>query len=324
MVTNRTQSRRGMATGLLTTGIGIALIFACALTPRLRATQNYSAAYVTSEGAQHEINTSAFAMILGEVRTSLSDFIWVKSELYEHRGMRFAAHKDEDKDMEQAEVTSESKDEHEHEHGHADDHEKHDHDKDLKSALMIPAPERDFRGFIGDIQREIEPWGEHQFARSREVLPWYRVQTAINPRHARAYVVAGYLLMHEENTPGHLEQAIAFLDEGIKNNPDHFQLYLMKGRVLIKQEKWNEAIEEFRRSRDVGLKFRPALGELSPTWTQDDEDEFAFTIRYIPFLQLRKLHDREAARKSTAEGLKLKPRDAPLANFMQEIEKSQE
>ena len=45
---------------------------------------------------QEEVNTSSFAQILGELRASTADLMWIKTERYLHRGVAYKPHLDAD------------------------------------------------------------------------------------------------------------------------------------------------------------------------------------------------------------------------------------
>lgn len=349
-----------------------AVTLLAALNSRARDTKMYTSAYSTGQIERAVVNSSSLAMILGEVRTNIADFIWVKTELYSHRGLRFKAHEDEQEELDADEVQSptarqkaaaraEAHD-HDHEHVHEEETEVHHEDETVTESLdlevafddeatsprkkkrvklaqarskgdghdghnhdhtelsWIPSEKSDFRGFIGVIQREVQPYGKHEFAQGSQILPWYRVQTAINPRHGRAYVVAGWLLLKAKDEKDHLIQAEKFLKEGVENNPDFFPIHVMLGRVLLAQERHSDAIEIFAKAREVALKKRPPDGKSEPhVWEDSDEEDFGFAVRYIPYIQFRMLNDLIAAEKSASDGLKLMPRDQPLRNFMRQI-----
>lgn len=351
----------------------VAVALLAALNSHARATKIYTAAYSTGQIERSVVNSSSLAMILGEVRTNVADFIWVKTELYSHRGLRFKAHEDEQEELDAEEVQSPTArrkaaaraEAHDHDHAHdeeavelhaedetetdsldlevahddeptsprkkraklgqakpkPDAHAGHDHDHTELS--WIPSEKSDFRGFIGVIQREVQPYGKHEFAQGSQILPWYRVQTAINPRHGRAYVVAGWLLLKARDEENHLTQAEMFLKEGIVNNPDFFPIHVMLGRVLLAQDRHADAMEIFAQAREIALKKRPPDGKPVPhEWEDSDEEDFGFAVRYIPYIQFRILNDLTAAEKSTSDGLKLMPKDQPLRNFMRQIRKA--
>jgi len=355
----------------------IAVALLAALNSHARNTKIYTAAYSTGQIERSVVNSSSLAMILGEVRTNIADFIWVKTELYSHRGLRFKAHEDEQEELDADEVQSPTArrnaaanaqaHDHDHDHGHAEDEAEaevhaedeteteslevaHDdeptsprkkrakfmqarpmpdshagHNHDHTELSWIPSEKADFRGFIGVIQREVQPYGKHEFAQGSQILPWYRVQTAINPRHGRAYVIAGWLLLKAKDEEDHLTQAELFLKEGAKNNPDFFSIHVMLGRVLLAQDRHADAIEIFSQAREIALKKRPPDGKPEPhVWEDSDEEDFGFAVRYIPYIQFRILKDLTAAEKSTSDGLKLMPKDQPLRNFMRQIRKAKQ
>ena len=289
------------------TGIIVALAGVAALGSGLRPTKTYRPAYTMTEAVSEEVNTSAFASILGEVRTSAADLMWVKTERYMHRGVAFAAHITAD------ELTRDedgNQDEHEHEHMEA----------------FIPEADEDYRGFIGTIQRAVHPWqgpdAPHSHTPGDQLLPWYRLLTFSDPHHWRGYMIGAWWLCQEQGkNPGALDEAMAFINEGIRNNPKVFQLHLMQGRIRIKQGQIQAAIESCERATELALAIRPEGGvEQPPVWTESDEEDFAAALRYVPFLQLRRLHDAEAARASLARARRLLPNDTPLQNIAQSID----
>ncbi len=303
----------------------VILIVIAALCPGLRSSKDFPSPYVTDEEGRQEVNSSALAAILGEFRTSLSDFIWIKTELYEHQGIRFQPHVDEkEKDVERGKMktaialtegrTTETM-------LLAKPIVKHADHPTTHALQWIPAPEKDFRGFIGDIDREVHPWGKHRFAESKETLPWYVILTVTNPHHSRAYIVGGWLLMKEDRQSDHLAQAERFLREGVANNPDSFPLRVMLGRALIQEERWKEAIQEFEKARNLALKTRSKDGKPDAKWTDDAEEDFGFAVRYIPFIQLRQLNDVKGARISCKEALSYMPNDRALKQFYENLRK---
>jgi hypothetical protein len=319
--------------------VAVALTTIILLTPGLRGLKIYPSAYSTTEAERTIVNSSALASILGEVRASAADFVWLKTEYYMHRGVHYKPHTSlaeikpgEPSPQTQAAVQdmkapAEKELAKEDEHGHDRDHD-HDHNHDHKhehvsnAPTLIPTEDKDFRGFIGTIDRAIHPWQQttvHHLANADQILPWYRLVTMINPYHARAYLVGGYLLMKEYETPDHLDQAGQFLQEGIHNNPEAFNLRVLFGRVEIQQKRWKEAIRTFEKARNVALKYRSEDGAASTTWSESDEEDFGFSVRYLPFIQFRVLGDAKAAIKSCQDGLRYMPKDGPLKNFLKEL-----
>ena len=76
------------------------------------------------------------------------------------------------------------------------------------------SPLEDWRGFIGDLEREVKPWmdpslGRIAKARSQEVMPWFRLMTLVNPHRVRGYRVGTGMIMME-GTPEALDRAWEF------------------------------------------------------------------------------------------------------------------
>lgn len=343
IIQDRITGRAGVAAATVLLAAGVMTVG-----PRLELLGAYEGPYsrdIQAAGTRN-VDASALGMILGEVRTSLADFIWIKTELYAHKGVQFVPHTD------QGEFGESDGDEQGHDHdGH--DHEGHDHDghdhdghdhgehgsdepsgtggghqHDTKAATVIPPPEKDFRGFIGDIHRAVQPWGgDHEWdPTSRQILPWYVLVTKMNPKHGRGYSVGAWLLLKAEDVPDHIEEAEKFCRAGIERNPDYFPLYEIMVRVLIEKEDWEGAIDYAVRGRDIGFKRRPVWKpgdklpwEITPTWTMSDEEDFGFLARHPVLLALRKLDDPDRARELLREALACLPYDAPLNSLARRL-----
>ncbi len=72
--------------------------------------------------------------------------------------------------------------------------------------------------------------GERQV---KELLPWFKLATKVDPRNVQAYEVGAYWLAGEIGQPAAARQ---FLAEGIAANPEAFELELMLGEILRKSE----------------------------------------------------------------------------------------
>lgn len=193
-------------------------------------------------------NSSALATMLGEFRTGISDIMFIKTERYLHAGVGYIPHMEvlsaealaEEVDEHQSELGIPDEDPHHGHHHHGDAHHGHHHhglDIDHEHAgtpTLIPPAHRDFRGFVGRLHREVKPWRDpdrpHVHTDGRELLPWFRVMTLSDPKYVRGYVAGGFWLQME-NT----ELALAFVEEGLRNNPEEFQLYVSRGFLRIKE-----------------------------------------------------------------------------------------
>lgn len=232
-------------------------------------------------------NSSSFAIILGEVRTNLSDLMFIKTERYLHNGVAYRPHLDMDQTAQSGEIVDKHAG---HDHGHGEsgsgesfdfagefeEHEAeakgehvHDEAEEESSGTIIKGPEDDFRGFIGRLEREVKPWRDPKLAHihtsGTELLPWYRLMTLSDPKNVRAYLIGAWWLKGQRK-PEFYAEALNFVSEGIENNPQAFQLYLMRGYIYNQMEKKAEAREAFTEAAELAVKARPA------GWTPEDED----------------------------------------------------
>jgi hypothetical protein len=242
----------------------------------------YDAGHAQSLEAIQERNSSALAMILGEVRANAADFVFIKTERYLHSGVGYAPH------MAGVLNSEMSGDSHDHSHDHGDGHD-HDHDH-AAPPTMIPSPEKDFRGFIGRLERAVKPWQDpsapHQHTTGTELLPWYRVMTVTDPHNVRGYMIGAWWLGSEDE-PEYWKASIEFITEGTTNNPTAFQLWLMRSRLADRFARFEEPVPGYTdeqleadslASLEIGyphaLRARPSNGTESGFWTDYQEADF--------------------------------------------------
>jgi hypothetical protein len=323
---------RKRPTGPHALGLVAALACAVALHAGLGDARDWRPAFVMNDEQREQVNNSPFALILGDLRVTAADLMWIETERYLHRGVGFAPHVHAQElaphEPADADHAGKSMDEpvpnHEHDHEQGHDHGHGGLTPEEEFAGMkplIPAAEGDDRGFIGTIQRHIQPWQDanapHHHDVGDELIPWYRVLTLSNPHHVRGFLTGAWWLMQQEDRePGSLAQALDFIDEGIAHNPRASQLHLMRGRILIQERRWPEAIAAFRRSAGLALAIRPPGGvERAPDWTDWEEEDFSAAVHYVPTLCYLKLKDPAATREALEWASRLLPGDARLARL---------
>ncbi len=260
-------------------------------------------------------NSSAVARILGEFRANLGDLIVMKTEVYLDSGIRYEPHLDaeaiansgkvqakgrppatgddaarkfelrlaSEKMRESASIRpGEAKTESDHGHDHDHDHDTtgtdaHGPDGDHEHPdTIIPTPERDFRGFLGRLHREVKPWRDprlpHRHTAGTELLPWYRLATLGDPQNVRGYMIGSWWLKSMKDQK-QITEALKFVEEGARNNPRAFQLQLMRGYVLRELKREPEALAAFRRAADMAVAKRPPEGKTGPEWTTYNEED---------------------------------------------------
>ena len=237
-------------------------------------------------------NRSAIAIILGEIRSSMSDMMFIKTELYLHSGVAYRLNLDYDALSSKGEVTDKGKGQinappKQEEAGHSHEEEASPGEEDLHfdctgADTVIRSRQKDFRGFIGDLHRQVKPWLDpskpHLHTDGTELLPWYRLMTMSDPHNIRGYMIGAWWLKRFKTKP-QLEEALKFLEEGIAYNPEAFQLYLMNGRVFVALGDNQEAKKSYREAAERAVKQRPPNGKTGPSWTDYNEEDALASVR---------------------------------------------
>lgn len=244
-------------------------------------------------------NSGAIARMLGEFRTSMSDIMFLKTERYLHSGIGFASHASvKDDSVSKATKTLES---HQREVGQS-------HGPEMDEShpeTLIKSGDDDFRGPIGWLHRQVQPWQDpskpHSHTDGTELLPWFKVMTLSDPHYVRAYALGGWWLKRES-----LEEALKFVDEGIKNNPEAFQIHYMRGNILFDMAKKSagdalynppkpaldlflKAQESFRTAADQAVEQRPEELDLETVsvaeWTFYKEGDALASARMLVLIE---------------------------------------
>lgn len=303
-------------------GLLLAAIIAARVDPR-----DYAGGRSRDDAARLRRNSSAVAQMLGGFRTSMSDFMYIKTELYLHGGVGYAPHRHDEvaSSAELAEEAHASHDGHGHPHAHAHEHEHPD--GCAGTPTLIPEADRDFRGFVGRLHRQVKPWRDpgdpHILADGRELLPWFRLMTASDPQYIRGYVAGAFWLQREDR-----DAAFAFVEEGLAKNPDSFQLLVSRGLLRLKQarqigtpaatslEILEAARQDFLQGAELALLQRPAgiadedIGQ-NDAWERYQEND-ALAACQLAATLTRTLGDPEGAAELARRYRIFFPDSAPL------------
>jgi tetratricopeptide (TPR) repeat protein len=104
--------------------------------------------------------------------------------------------------------------------------------------------------FLGPPRDWIERIGRHfmitehthlQGNAEREILPWLKISSELDPQKVETYTVSAYWL----RDMGKVKEAEAFLREGLRNNPDSYEILFELGRL------YNENQHDPARARNV-------------------------------------------------------------------------
>ncbi len=175
----------------------------------------------------HDAPTSGnvLALLLGDARKMFAQQMFAKADAYFHRG-NYPSIFDLTQQHEENHMAGESH--------HTDG----DHDEDHDDA---PAPATDW----------IESFGRHfyptvhvhlQDGEEREMLPWLRIASELDPQSIETYVVTAYWLRDRLNRVDEAEQ---ILRTGLHANPNSPELLYELGRLFYENRKDN------RRARNV-------------------------------------------------------------------------
>ncbi len=311
----------------------ILLLFACLFAPGHLAEylhpNDYAGGRSRSVEASAERNTSAFATMLGEFRTALSDIMYIKTERYLHSGVAYEPHLEADtlntvgtiKDIDTDHAKASSRNQ-----------QVVEPDSAGIAATLIPTAQKDWRGFIGTLHRKVKPWRDpsepHLLTDGREMLPWFRVMTMTDPHYVRGYAVGAWWLKRRN-----LDAAITFAQEGITNNPTAFEIYYTLGELFMERGRkannggitnpGDEALKHFLAARDafqkgaeLAIAKRPHGWVDDPknpsaVWNANDETDAIGTV-HLAVLTEKNFGDPQKAIELARRYLAVFPADAPL------------
>jgi tetratricopeptide (TPR) repeat protein len=127
-------------------------------------------------------------------------------------------------------------------------------------------------GFLRPPKDWIERFGRHFYVTEhthlegsgtkREILPWLRISAELDPERVETYTVAAFWLRKQL---GKVEEAEAFLRDGLRANPDSFEILFELGRLYY------ENIRDVNHARNVlELALRKwqqqEAGKREPDW----------------------------------------------------------
>ncbi len=170
--------------------------------------------------AQTLYDRHAMVSVIGELRSSLAGYLWVKTDEYTHGGVQLRPMTEREKRLGTAREASSADEVYHHE----------------DETSVIPEPERDPRWLWGDIERQVKPFFDvrHHFHRPvREVLPLYRFMTWVDPTFVQGYLVGAQMILFDNKR--NLREAMAFLKEGARHNPRSIALFTELGRHTLVQ-----------------------------------------------------------------------------------------
>ena len=281
--------------------------------------------------------SSGAVQVLRSLQLSLADICYAKSTHYQHRGILYQR---EDENI-LGEDIKEQRSQAEAVEGststaaavapkpaagpRAESHE--EGEKGHKHLTLIPAADDDFRGVVGDVEREVKPFDithvEHE--QPSEALPWLRLATWINPTHENAWIATAFWLQGtERKNPNAVNQAIALLEQARALNPprkgqpyDKQGLnYMLAHLYLVGAGNPAKALEILKPVIERGESDFAQLDAVQRDWLS-----FSFRDAVQAY---RKLGLRENLIDLCNRGIKLFPDDRPLRSALRREQRSLE
>jgi len=227
-----------------TLALGAALVVAAVLAhitvPRLETEAHYKPSEF--EEAKESIALS----LMGQLRMSVGDLMWLKTLEYLHNGIiyRPPTRREQAQGVRAVEFTGMGAGV-----AHAD------------GPSLVPDVERDWRGVLGNINRQIEPYksGHARHSDPQELIPWYQLLTKFNPNYIQAYTVGALFMSDFAREP---EKARDFLKAGAEANPWSFEIQAALGRLYFDYFKeYREAADALEKAIELAKKEKEYLAK---------------------------------------------------------------
>jgi len=193
--------------------------------------------------------------LLGDTRRLFSNQLFVKADISFHAGYYPSIFDQASAPKDSRHMTEESLEDH------------HDHDHNSPSEAAEAAHEAAM-SFLGPPKDWIEKFGRHFMitkhshlaaGREREILPWLKLASELDPQRIETYTVSAYWLRTQLSRPNEAED---FLREGLRNNPDSFEILYELGRVMEEERHddirarnlWLQALKKWKLSESGKTK----------------------------------------------------------------------
>ena len=262
---------------------------------------------VRGHGEGGATGPDVMALVFGEARKVVGNTMFDRAELYFHGGVQEAA-----------DACAETG--HQHEGGALaaaaagvpDEHAGHDgHETpDVHTGQAVNGG-RDW-DLWSALNRRVHP-AAHQHlpgTSEKEVIPWLWASTKVDPHNVQSYCVGAYWLGRRL---GNWEEAIRFIEDGIRYNPESFELEFCRGELLVSSHP---------RSPEIPLRaFAVAYRKFTPQQFTDADDAQIFQRRLLTYLGDLSVHagDLAAARKWYQELLRIYPMHGGIQKKLREL-----
>jgi len=221
------------------------------LGPTLRAETHGTPRYrpMEIEAAKESIALS----LLGQLQLSVGDLMWLKSMEYLHVGatQRMPTEAEEAAGNRRHEAQNVAAG-----LGH------------MEGVSMVLDPTREWRGFVGDIERSVKPYQEfHKHDDPVELVAWYQLAVKLNPNLERLYTLGAFYLADFAQEPG---EARMMLESGLEANPNSFEINGALGRLYVDfAERLGELKVEEDEHPKTAQKVQDEMASMTPKKAYD-------------------------------------------------------
>ncbi len=201
---------------------------------------------------------NVFGMLFGDGRKLFANHFFTMADVYFHSGYYPSVF--DQGAAEQKEIIAAS-------------HGKKETEEDKKNENFLGKPKDWIDAFGRNFRITQHTHLEHQ--NEREMLPWLRLAADLDPQKIETYTVGAYFLREHL---GRLEQAEAFLREGLRNNPDSCEILFELGRIF------NDVHHDYDRARNVWQLGVRKFSTLPEQRQKDDKfvyEEFVVSLSHL-------------------------------------------
>lgn len=204
-------------------------------------------------------DSHAAASLLGQFRTSVSAFLYLRSDLYVHGGVEMRPMtKDEER------------------RGRQDAKESHDEEVKLDGeepiVTVIPSEREDFRGIFGDVEREVasyKPMEGHHHESPTKSLPLFSLMTWADPQFIDGWTSGAQIILWEGKKDS-AEVAVKFLQRGLDQNPESIDILSEMAFCYLRSstnpehpgKQYDKALPYLERAMKIGLDNLKSLSQV--------------------------------------------------------------
>ncbi len=252
-----------------------------------------------SRAQQSKLEEVASASLFGQFRSSMSDFLWLKVDKYLHTGVDLRATTPAEKRAAQVEQAQTALSER-----NAGFRAHHD------ETTVVPSARNDWRGTLGNVERAVLPYQDmrnHTHKDPKEALPLFRLMTWSNPHFIPGYVVGASMMARDKTK---YKDAIAFLEEGARNNPQNLEIESAVGMMYTaKTHDYAAGLPHLVAALTV------AEARDKQVLTEDEQEAYQNAFRWA-VLNLRESKKMNAALQVARRGLDVFPNDSVCRHFL--------